>query len=54
MTVTQLLASDQAPPTSEQPLASNCLLATVSNPAQPLVSIVIGPSPKQVTVSEQG
>ena len=52
MTGTQLLASDQAPPAREQPLASNCLLATVSNPAQSLVSIVIGPSPKQVTVNK--
>jgi len=47
-----------APPHSARPLrgphpqVGNCQLATVSGPAQPLVSAAIGPSPKQATVSK--
>ena len=42
-----------APPPSKQPLLSNCQSATFGGPAQPLVSVTVGPSPKQATISEQ-
>ena len=47
------LAPQQALSPSKQPLVSNCPLATVRGPAQPLVSAMVSPALKQAAISEQ-